>query len=159
MKRSMLLLLALLLALSACLLGCKEEDEVVMGEFIPPPFDADAVQGTPEVPDGLGWNELDVNGVYQVSVCGVVHPVQGKADIYLTNPAKNNVWLKVRIMDAAGQITYAETGLVKPGEYVQSITFKAEPPAAGTAIVMRVMSYEPETYYSRGEAKLKTAIS
>ena len=158
MKRSMLLLLALLLCLGACLLGCKE-DEVVMGEFIPPAFDKDAVQGTPEVPDGLGWNELDVNGVYQVSVCGVVKPVEGKADIYLTNPAKNNVWLKVRIMDAQGQTMYAETGLIKPGEYVQSITFKVDPPAAGTAIIMRVMSYEPETYYSRGEAKLKTTIS
>ena len=158
MKRSMLLLLALLLCLSGCLLGCKEDD-VVMGEFIPPAFDANAVQGTPEVPDGLGWNELDVNGVYQVSVCGVVKPVDGKADVYLTNPAKNSVWLKVRIMDAQGQTVYAETGLVKPGEYVQSITFNGEPPAAGTAIIMRVMSYEPDTYYSRGEAKLKTVIS
>lgn len=27
--------------------------------FTPPAFDANAVQGTPSVPEGLGWNEVD----------------------------------------------------------------------------------------------------
>ena len=29
------------------------------GEFTPPPFEASAVSGTPEVPEELGWQELD----------------------------------------------------------------------------------------------------
>ena len=39
-------------------------------EFVPPSFDASAVSGTPDVQDGLGWQELDaqVFVVYSVDI-------------------------------------------------------------------------------------------
>jgi hypothetical protein len=152
-KRSILCILLVLLTLGACLVGCEKEPQ--MGPFVPPAFDANAVQGTPTVDEALGWNELDVNGVYQVSVCGVVKPVDGKADIYLTNPAKNNVWLKVRLTDAQGKTVYAETGLIKPGEYLKTVSFDTIP-KNGEKISMKIMTYEPDTYYSGGAVALNT---
>ena len=128
------------------------------GEFTPPPFDPSATVGTPTVPDGLGWGEIaPEGGSFSISLCGVVKQENGKADIWLTNPSKNNVLIKVRILDAEGNIL-GETGLVRPGEYVQSVTI-ADPLAAGTQIVMKVMSYQPDTYYSEGSFQLKTVIS
>ncbi len=124
-------------------------------EFTPPPFEKTAVSGTPEVPEELGWQELDAQA-FQVGVCGAVVLEGSQADVWLTNPESNTVWLKLRIMDADGVIL-GETGLIRPGEYVQSVTFDTIP-APGTAISMKLMAYEPETYHSAGAVTLNTTI-
>ena len=147
-----ILIFVILATLVLGVVGCKEKQP----EFVPPPFDESAQTGTPTVPDGLGWEEIDANGLYRVSVCGAVTLNENKADIYFTNPEGNNVWLKLRIMDESGKIL-GQTGLIKPGEYLQSVTFD-NVPASGSKIVMKVMAYEPETYYSAGAISLNTVI-
>ena len=127
------------------------------GEFVPPPFDSNAVVGTPEVPDGLGWSELDAKGFYYVSVCGEVKLNEDKADVWFTNPEKNNVWMKLRVFDKDGKVL-AETGLIRPGEYLQTIHFD-ELPDIGDEITLKVMAYEPDTYVSAGAVSLETVIS
>lgn len=67
-------------------------------EFVSPSFDASAVSGTPDVQDGLGWQELDAQA-FRVSVCGAVVLEGNRADVWLTNPESNTVWLKLRIAD------------------------------------------------------------
>lgn len=125
------------------------------GEFIPPPFEESAVSGIPDVPEELGWQELDAQ-VFRVSVCGAVVLEGNRADVWLTNPESNTVWLKLRIMDENGTVL-GETGLIRPGEYVQSVTFDTVP-ASGATISMKVMAYEPETYHSAGAVTLNTTI-
>lgn len=124
--------------------------------FTPPPFDENAVQGMPDVPENLGWGEIDAK-VYKVSICGVVSVQDTKADVWFTNPESNTVWLKLRVMDANGNIL-GETGLVRPGEYVQSVSFDVIP-EAGDPIVLKLMAYEPESYYSAGSITLKTLVT
>ena len=124
-------------------------------EFTPPPFEKTAVSGTPEVPEELGWQELDAQA-FQVGVCGAVLLEGNRADIWLTNPESNTVWLKLRIMDENGTVL-GETGLIRPGEYVQSVTFDTIP-APGATISMKVMAYEPETYHSGGAVTLNTVV-
>lgn len=126
------------------------------GTFTPPPFDENALQGIPSVPDGLGWNELDAQ-VYKASICGVVVLDGSSADVWFTNPVENTVWLKLRILDADGN-TIGETGIIKPGEYVQSVAFTTIP-TNGDEIGLKLMGYEPETYYSAGSATLNTKIT
>ena len=125
------------------------------GEFIPPPFEESAVSGIPDVPEELDWQELDAQ-VFRVSVCGAVVLEGNRADVWLTNPESNTVWLKLRIMDENGTVL-GETGLIRPGEYVQSVTFDTVP-ASGATISMKVMAYEPETYHSAGAVTLNTTI-
>ena len=134
----------------------RQEPQTVMGEFTPPPFDSTAVVGSPAVPDGLGWQELDAR-VYKVGICGKFIPKGNSADIWLTNPESNTVWLKVRVLDEKGN-TLGETGLIKPGEYVQSVRLDTVP-KAGTPIVLKIMAYQPDTYYSEGAVSLNTTIS
>lgn len=124
--------------------------------YTPPPFDAAAVEGVPDVPQELGWQELDARA-YRFSVCGVFAPVDGAADIWLTNPADNDVWIKLRVMDAEGN-TLGETGLIRPGEYVQSVTLSTVP-AEGETVTLKLMGYEPDTYYSAGAVSLETTVA
>lgn len=154
-KRALCLTFAVLMLLGACLVGCAEEKP----QFVPPSFDESAVVGPPAIAEGEnGYGVLDAKGVYKVGVCGAVKVADGKADVWFTSPAENTVWLKLRVQDKKTGEILGETGLIKPGEYVQSVTF-FEAPAKGTAIVLRVMSYEPESYYSRGEVTLNTTAS
>lgn len=124
--------------------------------FAPPPFEHNALQGIPDVPDGLGWNELNAQ-VYKAYICGVVAVDNGRADIWFTNPADNSVWLKLRVYDEHGNII-GETGIIKPGEYVKSIAF-TKVPTEGDSISLKLMGYEPETYYSAGSAKLNITVT
>ena len=127
----------------------------IQPEFTPPPFDAAARPGTPIVPDNLGWQLLDAQA-YKVGVCGAIIPQENGADVWLTNPESNAVWLKVRILDEKGNIL-GETGIVKPGEYVRSVTLDTVP-KTGKPIVLKIMAYQPETYYSEGAVSLATKV-
>ena len=133
----------------------RQEAQTEMGEFTPPPFDTAAVIGSPAVPDDLGWQELDAK-VYKVGVCGKFIPKGNTADVWLTNPVSNTVWLKVRVLDEKGN-ALGETGLVRPGEYVQSVALD-NVPKVGTPIVLKIMAYQPDTYYSEGAVSLNTTI-
>ena len=133
----------------------RQEVQTEMGEFTPPPFDAAAVIGSPSVPDGLGWQELDAQA-YIVGICGKFIPNGNTADVWLTNPVSNTVWLKVRVLDEKGN-ALGETGLIKPGEYVQSVELDTVP-KAGTPIVLKIMAYQPDTYYSEGAVSLNTTV-
>lgn len=126
-------------------------------EFTPPPFDENAVSGIPEVAEELGYSSPYKEGMaYRFSVCGNVMTEGSDAVVYLTNPAENEVWLKLRVLDGNGK-TLGETGLIRPGEYVRCVALSAVPPA-GTRIILKIMGYEPETYISAGSAKLGTTI-
>ena len=154
-KRVFCLVFAVWMMLGACLVGCAKEKP----QFVPPAFDANAVVGDHGVAEGTnGYSVLDARGVYKVGVCGVVKVVDNKADVWFNNPAENAVWLKLRVHNKKTGEILGETGLIKPGEYVQALSFY-KTPAAGTDIVLRVMSYEPDTYYSKGEVTLNTTAS
>lgn len=124
--------------------------------FVPPPFDPAAQSGQPDVPAGLGYGEIDAK-VFKVSICGKFSPSDGSADLWLTNHASNSVWLKLRVLDADGRIL-VETGLIRPGEYVRSVTLQ-NTPTSGTEIIFKLMAYEPDTYRSAGSVSLTTAVS
>ena len=93
---------------------------------------------------------------YLVGICGKFIPKGNAADVWLTNPESNAVWLKVRVLDEKGNIL-GETGIAKPGEYVQSVTLDTVP-KTGKPIVLKIMAYQPETYYSEGAVSLSTKV-
>lgn len=129
--------------------------QTTKGEFTPPPFEENAQQGTPTVPEGVEMFTPQADGLYlQVSLCRDV-VISGKtADVYFTCYAQNDYWIKLRIVDEQGK-TLGQTGLLKPGEYVQSITF-TKLPENGQRLYYKVMAYEPDTYYSAGDFAVET---
>lgn len=130
-------------------------------EFTPPAFDKAAVVGVLEETDelkALGWSKLHQEGMsYTVYLCGgVLINEQNQADVWFYNEPKNESWLKLRVLDAQGAII-AETGLIKPGEYLQTIEF-SRAVEDDEPLAFKVMGYEPETYLSTGAVSLKPAV-
>ena len=127
------------------------------GEFTPPTFEPAAVSGMPEV-DDEAWAELPVRDHYVIRVCGELHTdADGNARVWFYSDKGNEVWVKLRICDAENYII-GETGILKPGEYVETVALKRVP-EDGSDVVMYVMGYEPETYYSAGSVTLATTVS
>lgn len=93
---------------------------------------------------------------YDFAVCGNVTMEGDKAIVYLTNIEGNNTWIKLRVFDEQGNM-FGETGLIKPNEYVKYVTL-SKTLEVGTKIKLKIMGYEPHTYYSAGAASLNTQL-
>ena len=88
---------------------------------------------------------------YKVGFCGYfLINSENKADIYFTNPDVNTLWLKLRIYSKENpNDIVCETGLLRPGETLKTVQFN-RPIADEEELIVKVMSYVPETYYSGG---------
>lgn len=149
----------LLAALCAVALACMLAALLAGGRetFTPPSFDPAAQQGTPTVPDNAGYSQLDAQA-FRVSAAGALWVAEDNTvALWLTNPADNTVWLKARLLDKNG-VVLGETGLLRQGEYVRAVTLTA-PPTETAPVSIKLMAYEPETYYSAGSVALETVLN
>lgn len=126
-------------------------------EFVPPAFETAAVQGVPEVAESMGYTELYKEGMaYRVSVCGIPAVDGQNLTVYFTNTEGNEKNLKLRVLDTDGNVL-GESGLLKPGEYVKTVTL-TKALSAGENIKLKIMGYEPETYESAGSVSLNVTV-
>lgn len=158
LKKALIPILSVLCILSVTIMIialCNDsKDEAV---FVPPSFDAKTIEGTPKPPQELGWSEIYQDGMnYKVGICGRIKIDNNEADIYFSNVNTNDVWLKLRIIDEQNNII-SETGLIKPNEYIKSVRFNTVP-ENGEKVKIKIMGYEPDTYYSVGSITLNTNI-
>lgn len=158
LKKALIPILSVLCILSVTIMIialCNDsKDEVV---FVPPSFDTKTIEGTPKPPQELGWSEIYQDGMnYKVGICGRIKIDNNEADIYFSNVNTNDVWLKLRIIDEQNSII-SETGLIKPNEYIKSVRFNTVP-ENGEKVKIKIMGYEPDTYYSVGSIILNTNI-
>ena len=125
--------------------------------FSPPPFEKNVVSGTPDTENIKGYSEMQAADAYSFGICGELTVKDGYTDVYLASIKSNDVWLKVRILDEDENIL-AESGLIKPGYYVKSVKLNTEISSA-INVTLKVMGYEPETYFSAGAVTLKTTLN
>ena len=125
--------------------------------FTPPPFESAAAFGAPEVDDTLGWSELSVRPGYVAHVCGVLRAdADGTVAVWFSSDADNEVWMKLRLINSDGE-TVGETGVLKPGEYVEKVQLREN--ARSGDVTLKILGYEPETYYSAGSVSLATTLT
>lgn len=120
-----------------------------------PPFDPAAQNGVPDVPEDTGYGQLDAQS-YRFSAAGALTVRDGAVDIWLTDPADSTVWLKVRLLTEDGAVL-GESGLLRPGQYVRSVTLTTVPEQT-VPVILKIMAYEPDTYYSAGSVVLQTQL-
>lgn len=94
---------------------------------------------------------------YKAFVCGKVIVKNSSADLYFTSDKSNTDLLKLRILDADGNIV-SETGLIEPGQYVKSVKFNKDL-KDGDIIQLKIMGYEKDTYISDGSVTLNTTVT
>lgn len=122
--------------------------------YIPPEFEEDAQKGIPEIPDkDILYSTMKIpitDGCCDVSMNAAPKLNAGRLDVYFTNSAESTVWLKLVIYNEAGN-QIAESGILRNGEYVIAVELN-ENVTAGEELKAKILTYEPDTYYSLGSA-------
>lgn len=153
---AMMVVFALLVG-ALVLLPAVVGNRTVPGEFVAPDFDPAAQAGIPEVADPerqFSW--LQMGDHIRLALCGSPRVTEQGIELYLTSDSTNVAWLLVKIYDENGN-ELGCSGLVRPGEYVQAVA--AENAVPGAAITVKILSYEPDTYYSLGSATAQLRLA
>ncbi|MBE6113910.1 MAG: hypothetical protein E7191_02410 [Erysipelotrichaceae bacterium] len=143
-----MILLALLVYLTTMITN--RQSDIIVGNFQAPPFEVHAEIGVPnEVDPLLNYSDIMIEGNYGFSIAGTPLLEKNELSVYFTNPKENTVWLLLRVYNALGE-EIGTTGIVRPGEYVKTV--RLDPNVDDESIRVKVLSYEPDTYYSLGTA-------
>ena len=130
-------------------------------EFLAPAFEANAEQGTPELTEEeikkLRFSNINMADTIYVSMCGswYLHD-ENLVDVYFASSDKNTAWIRLIVYSEDGS-EMGSTGVLKPGEYVQSLTLNLVP-TRDCNLKVKVVSYQPETYYSEGTASASVSL-
>ena len=149
----------LLIVLAVMVVLLCRPDAPKVAEFVPPEFDSNAISGIPgDVPSELNYGSPSVQNEFGFLLCGTPAVTDDNdLRIYFTSPSTNNVWLLIKIYDVEGEMIGA-SGLLRPGEYVEYVKLDRTV-ESGSDIRIKVLSYEIDTYYSKGTVQgvLQTA--
>jgi hypothetical protein len=126
--------------------------------YEPPPFEQGAVIGVPVPPDNMSYNPISANGGYSFSMAANLYQQEnGDLCLYFTNPEDSGVWMMCEVLsDAYG--TMYQSGVLRPGEYVERLSKVSDFPNEPIEIEIRVYGFEPDTYQSKGTVYLKTIL-
>ena len=151
MSKKEITLLGVLAALAAALLIVllTREDEIIVNDFVPPAFDSAAVSGLPVGVDTSIYGTLILADGIAVSLYSAPTVTDGTAQVYFASHASNTAWVRLRLLDAQG-VLLGETGLLRPGEYVESLILQTMPKSG--QVTAKILTYQPDTYYSMGSA-------
>lgn len=122
-------------------------------EYTPPSFENEAIEGAPEAGELAAYGTMEIplsSGSCKVSMDAAPKLNDQNLEVYFTNEAGNDVWLKLIIYDAQGDVV-GESGILRSGEYVKSVVLN-EAVADGEKLGAKILTYEADTYYSLGAA-------
>ncbi len=133
-------------------------DRQQSSQYIPPVFEAAAVDGTPDPPKELAYTTLNSQVGYSVGVCGNIYQQEdGALKLYLTNPEFSEVLIMAEVVDKAGNVYY-KSGLLRENQYVESLPLLFEKLTQATDVEVKIYAFEPDTYYSMGVITLDNVL-
>lgn len=155
-KRRVILLIIILISVAAV------AGVVIYSMFIkyePPKFEANASAGTPTPEEGFLYGEVDSGFGYRFWIASNLYQQEDrKLKVFLSNPSENKVNIMCEVRKADDDELLYESGLIRPGEYVESLDPKDEFENIKYDVNVKIHAFEPETYHSAGSTTLKLVL-
>ena len=123
--------------------------------FVKPKFESNVSTTIPENID-YSSQTIDISNGYSIYIDGIPSIKEDKLVVNFISMKDNNVWIKIRILNE-DEKNIAESGLVKPGEYLESIQIDKKL-SKNDNITYEIIGYEIESYLSAGTVKLNTKV-
>lgn len=122
--------------------------------FRPPKFDSNASN---KIPTNVDYQSelLNVGEGYSIYISAKPKLIKNNLKVDFISLDRNNIWIKIRVLHNDEII--GESGLVKPGQYLEKIKLNKKVSAKDNITYM-IMGYEPETYLSAGTITLNTRV-
>ena len=128
-------------------------------KYEPPKFEVNAVAGTPTPEKNYLYGELESGFGYKVSLASNLYQQEDRTlKIYLTNPSTNKVNLMCEVRSVDDDELLYESGLLHPGEYVESLDPKGDFDNIKYDVNVIIYAFEPESYQSAGSTTLKLVL-
>jgi hypothetical protein len=160
-QKHILILFSIILVIAAAVtfFSVRHYNRAAASGFTAPAFDRNARTGVPEGLDAdSGYSRIEMAEGFVVALCGnLTADEKGRVDVYFTADQDNTVWVRLLLLSEEGEELGA-TGILKPGEYVQTVQLDTVPEASET-ITLKILSYEPQTYYSKGSASATAVLN
>ena len=126
--------------------------------YKPPAFSDQAMEGTPEVDEKCDYHMVDLPMVtYKTYLCGVPNATKKSVDLCVTNHESNDIYMLAQIYNSDDE-KIAQTGLIKPGQYIKNINLSKPLNAGENKIKIHVCGFEKETFYSAGTMRLELTV-
>ena len=154
-KRILAIVAAIFVVLSVAAAIVAVKHPPKSGTFVPPPFDENAIVGTPTDADE-SYSKLEMKEGLVVWICGNPKLADGGVELYFTADDANTCYVRLLVFTEDGK-QIGSTGLLRPGEYVKLVSLDKHL-KDGDSLVLKFLSYEPETYYSLGSASAKILV-
>lgn len=117
-------------------------------------FEENAVNGVPQINDeGSNYNSLELPLKEEACVVSMdATPLLKENKLYImpTADGNNTAYVRIVLYDNDGT-EVGRSGLLKAGEYTEYIQV-SDSVVPGDEIKAKILTYEPETYYSLGSA-------
>lgn len=123
--------------------------------FVKPEFDSNVLT---EIPENINYQDstIKIKENYDIYINGLPKLENDDLVIDFISIDTNNIWIKIRVLNENEEVI-AESGLVKPGEYLKSVKLNKQINKTDQVIYM-IIGYEIDTYLSAGTIKLNTRI-
>lgn len=123
--------------------------------FDKPKLAAEQLEGMPQRNTKGSFRKITIDEKYKFYIETQPATDGKQLYVYLTNMYYNNVLLRVQIFDEKGN-KVGQSDLCTPGHYIENID--VDDLEKGSAITMKVISYEIDTYHSRGNIDIKAEL-
>ena len=128
-------------------------------KYTPPKFEINAFAGTPTPEEGFLYNEVESGFGYKFSIASNLYQQEDRSlKAYFTNPSVNDVNLMCEVRTADDDELLYESGLLHPGEYVETLNPKGEFENIKYDVNVKVYAFESETYQSAGTTTLNLVL-
>lgn len=135
----------------------KSDGSEQIADFSAPTFDTNVVLAENlDIPESANYKSLFIKEGFKISMASTVNITNNLAEIHFTSEADNAVWLKLVLLTTDGK-RLGESGLIEAGKHLKQIEIN-NLSSNNDEIIVKILSYEPNTYYSLGTAQVKASI-
>lgn len=124
-----------------------------------PDFEKDAKQGIPTVDESFMYENVNSKFEYSFALAANTYQQEdGSCKVYFTNPETCPYYLQYEMVDSKTGAIYYKSGVLKPGQYVETLELKGRKILQSKEVDVVVYAYEQETWYSAGNTRMKLML-
>lgn len=133
-------------------------NQTVKGDYVQPEFDPSAASADVDSLNSIeSFSLLQATESLGVGMQCDVYLVNDKYQVNFYSVDTNTDYLLVKILDESGEKLLGQSGLIKPGEYIEYVD-AISVPKKNQNIKIKVYTYETDTYLSKGAFSLNTSF-
>lgn len=124
-------------------------------KYRPPKFDENALTGVPSPDESFLYDTVKSDFGYSFGIAANLYQQEDRScKIFLTNPKKSNVYLMCEIADQSTDEVLYESGVIKPGEYIEAVQSVSKFANEAKKVSVKVHAFEKDSWVSAGTTEL-----